>query len=37
VKLILGLDEEPSNSHIADAYAVAISHALGSPLVGAQR
>ena len=37
VKLILGLDEEPSNSHVADAYAVAISHALGSPLVGAPR
>jgi len=37
VKLILGLDEEPANSHIADAYAVAISHALSSPLVGAQR
>ena len=35
VKLILGLDEEPRNSHEADAFAVAICHALGSPLVGA--
>ena len=32
VKLILGLDEEPRSSHEADAYAVAICHALGSPL-----
>ena len=37
VKLILGLDEEPRNSHEADAFAVAICHALGSPLVGAVR
>ena len=32
VKLILGLTEEPSSSHEADAFAVAICHALGSPL-----
>ena len=37
VKLILGLDEVPRSSHEADAYAVAICHALGSPLVGAVR
>ena len=37
VKLILGLDEEPRTSHEADAFAVAICHALGSPLVGAIR
>ena len=37
VTLILGLHEEPSNSHVADAYAVAICHALGSPLVGVSR
>ena len=37
VKLILALDAEPSNSHVADAFAVAICHALGSPLVGATR
>ena len=32
VKLILGLPDEPSSSHEADALAVAICHALGSPL-----
>jgi crossover junction endodeoxyribonuclease RuvC len=32
VKLILGLPDEPSSSHQADALAVAICHALGSPL-----
>jgi crossover junction endodeoxyribonuclease RuvC len=32
VKLILGLADEPSSSHEADAFAVAICHALGSPL-----
>ena len=37
VKLILGLDAEPSSSHEADAFAVAICHALGSPLVGVTR
>ena len=37
VKLILGLEEEPRTSHEADAYAVAICHALGSPLVGMTR
>jgi crossover junction endodeoxyribonuclease RuvC len=37
VKLILGLEEEPQTSHEADAYAVAICHALGSPLVGMAR
>jgi crossover junction endodeoxyribonuclease RuvC len=37
VKVILGLDSEPSNSHEADAFAVAICHALGSPLVGVAR
>jgi crossover junction endodeoxyribonuclease RuvC len=34
VKLILGLDEEPRSSHEADAFAVAICHALASPLLG---
>jgi len=37
VKLILGLADEPRNSHEADAYAVAICHALGSPLLEAAR
>jgi crossover junction endodeoxyribonuclease RuvC len=37
VKLILGLDAEPATSHEADAFAVAICHALGSPLVEALR
>ena len=32
VKVILGLDAEPRSSHEADAFAVAICHALGSPL-----
>ena len=32
VRVILGLEEEPSSSHEADAFAVAICHALGSPL-----
>jgi crossover junction endodeoxyribonuclease RuvC len=34
VKLILALDDEPRSSHEADAFAVAICHALGSPLLG---
>jgi len=33
VKLILGLDAEPDSSHEADALAVAICHALASPLL----
>ena len=37
VKLILALDAEPRSSHEADAFAVAICHALGSPLQGAVR
>jgi crossover junction endodeoxyribonuclease RuvC len=37
VKLILGLEAEPRSSHEADAFAVAICHALGSPLQGATR
>ncbi len=37
VTLILGLDAEPRSSHEADAYAVAICHALGSPLAGIAR
>jgi crossover junction endodeoxyribonuclease RuvC len=32
VTLILGLDGEPGSSHEADAFAVAICHALGSPV-----
>jgi crossover junction endodeoxyribonuclease RuvC len=32
VRVILGLEEEPSSSHESDAFAVAICHALGSPL-----
>jgi len=32
VKLILALDDQPGSSHEADAFAVAICHALGSPL-----
>ena len=32
VKVILALDDEPRSSHEADAFAVAICHALGSPL-----
>lgn len=37
VKLILGLETEPRSSHEADAFAVAICHALGSPLAAATR
>jgi crossover junction endodeoxyribonuclease RuvC len=37
VKVILGLDAEPRSSHEADAYAVAICHALGSPLLEVTR
>jgi Holliday junction resolvasome RuvABC endonuclease subunit len=37
VTLILGLDAEPTTSHEADAFAVAICHALGSPLAEALR
>jgi crossover junction endodeoxyribonuclease RuvC len=37
VKMILSLPNEPENSHVADALGVAICHALGSPLVEAQR
>ena len=33
VKMILGLDAEPRSSHEADAYAVAICHALAPPLL----
>jgi crossover junction endodeoxyribonuclease RuvC len=33
VRLILGLDAEPRTSHAADALAVAICHALASPLL----
>ena len=37
VTRILGLDAEPRTTHEADAFAVAICHALGSPLLGALR
>jgi crossover junction endodeoxyribonuclease RuvC len=37
VTMILGLANEPENSHVADALGVAICHALGSPLVEALR
>ena len=37
VTLILGLEAEPGSSHEADAFAVAICHALGSPLIEAIR
>jgi Holliday junction resolvasome RuvABC endonuclease subunit len=37
VTLILGLEDEPRSSHEADAFAVAICHALGSPLIEAVR
>jgi crossover junction endodeoxyribonuclease RuvC len=37
VKLILALEAEPRSSHEADAFAVAICHALGSPLLEAAR
>ena len=33
VKVILGLENEPRSSHEADAYAVAICHALSPPLL----
>ena len=35
VRMILGLDAEPSSSHAADALAVAICHALAPPLLEA--
>ena len=34
VKVILGLEAEPRSSHEADAFAVAVCHALASPLAG---
>jgi len=37
VKIILGLEAEPRSTHEADAFAVAICHALGSPLVEVTR
>ena len=37
VKMILGLDAEPSSSHEADAFAVAICHALAPPLAEVAR
>ncbi len=37
VMLILGLESEPRSSHEADAYAVAICHALGPSLVEVAR
>ena len=37
VKVILALDTEPRTSHEADAFAVAICHALGSPLASVLR
>jgi crossover junction endodeoxyribonuclease RuvC len=37
VKLVLGLDTEPGSSHEADALAVAICHALASPLLEVAR
>lgn len=37
VKLVLGLEAEPGSSHEADALAVAICHALASPLLEAAR
>ena len=33
VKMLLGLRDEPSPSHAADALAVAICHLLASPLL----
>jgi crossover junction endodeoxyribonuclease RuvC len=33
VRMILGLEAEPRSSHAADALAVAICHALASPLL----
>jgi crossover junction endodeoxyribonuclease RuvC len=35
VKIILALDDEPENDHVADALAVAICHALAPPLLEA--
>jgi crossover junction endodeoxyribonuclease RuvC len=37
VRLILGLEAEPRSSHAADALAVAICHALASPLLEVTR
>jgi crossover junction endodeoxyribonuclease RuvC len=37
VKLVLGLQAEPSSSHEADALAVAICHALAPPLLEVAR
>jgi Holliday junction resolvasome RuvABC endonuclease subunit len=37
VKIVLGLDVEPSSSHEADAFAVAICHALAPPLAEVAR
>jgi crossover junction endodeoxyribonuclease RuvC len=37
VKLVLGLEAEPATSHEADALAVAICHALASPVLEAAR
>jgi crossover junction endodeoxyribonuclease RuvC len=37
VKVILGLADEPPTSHEADAFAVAICHLLGSPVIEALR
>ena len=37
VKLVLGLEAEPSSSHEADALAVAICHALAPPLLEVAR
>ena len=37
IKLILGLDHEPTTSHQADALAVAICHALAPPLAEVAR
>jgi crossover junction endodeoxyribonuclease RuvC len=37
VKLVLGLEAEPGSSHEADALAVAICHALASPLLEVAR
>ncbi len=37
VRMILGLEAEPRSSHAADALAVAICHALASPLIEVAR
>ncbi|MGH3066229.1 MAG: crossover junction endodeoxyribonuclease RuvC, partial [Gaiellaceae bacterium] len=37
VTVILGLDAEPTSSHEADAFAVAICHALAPPLLEVAR